>query len=190
MLSISLFKLPYSDFSFSIWHRIFISYSASTFQTLLLSFCCFFSFLLFFHVFCFVLIVFRAVFVLITKVNLFLEKISNTCHLWWSSYTICYTAHTSSAKCSNKQRGPWSVCSLPFESSPREANFKSVLFPLAVYPFTLNKFCLWCCSCKNIYLTLRAILQTTLFIPTLDTTTKFVIMTIWLPQNLHLRGNN
>ena len=31
--------------------------------------------------------------------------------------------------------------------------------------------------------------QTTLIIPTLDTTTKFVIMTIWLSQNLRLRGN-
>ena len=30
----------------------------------------------------------------------------------------------------------------------------------------------------------------TLFIPTLDTTTKFVIMTIWLSQNLRLRGDN
>ena len=33
-------------------------------------------------------------------------------------------------------------------------------------------------------------LQTTLFIPTLDTMTKFVIMTISLSQNLCLRGNN
>ena len=33
-------------------------------------------------------------------------------------------------------------------------------------------------------------MQTTLFIPTLDTTTRFVIITIWLPQNLRLRGNN
>ena len=33
-------------------------------------------------------------------------------------------------------------------------------------------------------------LQSTLFIPTLDTTTKFVIMTIWISQNLLSRGDN
>ena len=31
---------------------------------------------------------------------------------------------------------------------------------------------------------------TTLFKPTLDTTTKFIIMIIWLSKNLCLRGNN
>ena len=33
-------------------------------------------------------------------------------------------------------------------------------------------------------------MQSTLFIPTLDSTTKFVIMTILLPRNLRERGNN
>ena len=33
-------------------------------------------------------------------------------------------------------------------------------------------------------------IQRTLFIPTLGTTTKFVIMTIWLSRNLRLRRNN
>ena len=32
--------------------------------------------------------------------------------------------------------------------------------------------------------------QTTLFIPTLNTTIKFVIMTIWLSRSLRLRGNS
>ena len=34
------------------------------------------------------------------------------------------------------------------------------------------------------------IIQTTLFIPTLDTTTKSVIMTIWLLWKLQLKGDN
>ena len=33
-------------------------------------------------------------------------------------------------------------------------------------------------------------LQSTFFKSTLDTTTKFVIMTIWMSQNLHSRGNS
>ena len=34
-----------------------------------------------------------------------------------------------------------------------------------------------------------SMIRATLFIPTLDTTTKFVILTIWLSRNLRLRGN-
>ena len=33
-------------------------------------------------------------------------------------------------------------------------------------------------------------MQTTLFIPTLNTTTKYVILIIWLPRNLRLRANS
>ena len=32
--------------------------------------------------------------------------------------------------------------------------------------------------------------QLTLFTPTVDTTTQFVIVIIWLSRNLHFRGNN
>ena len=37
---------------------------------------------------------------------------------------------------------------------------------------------------------LRHSIQTMFFIPTLDTMIKFVIMTIWLSRNLHVRGNS
>ena len=40
------------------------------------------------------------------------------------------------------------------------------------------------------YIRCNGLLQTTLFVPTLDTATQFVVMTICLSRNLHLRGNN
>ena len=43
---------------------------------------------------------------------------------------------------------------------------------------------------ESIRVSVKYLVQTTLFTPALDTKTKLVIITIWLSRNLRLRGNN
>ena len=63
-----------------------------------------------------------------------------------------------------------------------------VFLTLRVILWTLREVRPWqSCTCNHPYVKWN--LKRT-FIPTLDATTKFVIMTIWLSWNIRLKGNN
>ena len=81
-------------------------------------------------------------------------------------------------------------CQSSFSAVSSKGDFSIAVFFVAVVLCSHVGYCFVISNSSSPLLLMPHWIQATLFIPTLDTTTKFVIMTIWLSRNLRLKGNN